>query len=118
MKVICISDEWDVPARSDRPRPAFANPYTVVHSEIDTDDGMLMYELAEFPPANGQYFTFDANAFAPLNGPDERDRLEEWQASRLTEVDRLLQACADMMPEVQMEPGAFERVWNNVTATF
>jgi hypothetical protein len=58
--------------------------------------------------------TFDAARFVVIGGPDERDRLEAWQEQKMTTVDRLLMACADMMPEAEMEPGAMDRIWQGI----
>jgi hypothetical protein len=47
---------------------------------------------------------------------DECKRLEAWQADRLTQEDKMLQALAECMPEAEMPQNVFDRVWENIKA--
>jgi len=105
MKLLCITHG-----------PAFA-PSTNGHWQIEfgeTYEGIGVYMC----PIWGKYYflrhdpkyAYAAEHFVEL--PDDEELVEQ-----MSEADRLLQACADMMPEVEMEPGAFERVWANVKST-
>jgi hypothetical protein len=47
--------------------------------------------------------------------PDEKEIND---AMHLEDADRLLQLCADMMPEVEMPQRAFDRVWKGIEKSF
>jgi len=110
MKVICINEEDYCPdhAKVNGPEVHVGDVRTVV--AVSKFYPFPTYEFAE----SGPLYLYDTRNFAPHDGPCERERLETWQSERMTEADKVLQACAEMMPEVEMEPGAFERVWAGV----
>ena len=94
------------------PEPEIGEICEVIETKIYKR--VLFYRIAGYGTTG-----YECENFALLDGPDERERLEAYtkEQQQLTEADRLLQAYADSMPTVQMEPGAFERVWANVSAT-
>jgi len=90
------------------PDPKIGDICTVV-KEYDFA-GIPIYVLEEFPRPGG----YDARGFAPLNGPDERDRLEAWQSDRLTREDKMLQALAENMPVEEMSEATTARLWEGI----
>lgn len=62
--------------------------------------GKVGYELAEtVPPGFPEYDAFDVRLFAPLNGPDERIRLAEWQDKQAVEYDRQFAEILEGIPD-------------------
>jgi len=77
--------------------------------------GFVMLELAEFPRKDGNVFAYDAEAFAPLNGPDERIRLEAYQREQLAVEGKLLEGVAAILAEEETMPqDVWERNWTAI----
>ena len=115
MKVVCIkpNDNWTVNpnvGNNNPPFPAFGEICTMLR----VSHGYIIpqYVLQGYPEG----LCYSSIWFSPTSDIDERERLEAYtkEQLQLTEADTLLQLCADMMPLVEMEPGAFERVWANI----
>lgn len=111
MRVMCIAKKEWVFSRAICPDPAYGDICTVVR-QFECF-GYEVYQLEEFPHPGG----YDVKGFMPLSDIDESARLEAWQTERLTQADKMLQALAENMPEVEMPKESFERVWNNVKKT-
>lgn len=94
-KVICIDDLTLTRTIPGATCPQVGDKVTVV--EVVDHMGMTMYALAEFPPIGQFELIFDAEAFAPLDGPDEREIIEERLEGAVT-----------------MEEQRFEKIWRNV----
>jgi hypothetical protein len=112
MKVICIEETiqfGNVPS----PSPVVGCEYTIVRRF--TFEGFELCELAEFPRKDGYLFGYDVKAFAPLNGPDERERLEAY-LQKQEKMDKVLMALAETSDE-PMPQDAFDRVWKNIQST-
>jgi len=112
-QVICIG-EFDATGCA---MPAIGDIVTVNAKEMDGDT--LMYELEEYPPIekDGKLyrFTFEAEAFAPLGGPDERERLEAYQREQLTIEGKLLEGVAAILAEEETRPqDVWERNWTAI----
>jgi len=113
-KVICIGNKKLGPNGHDAPQLEVGAEYTVI--EVREFLGRIGWRVAE-AEATPPFTHFSPDYFAPISDIDERDRLEAWQSERLTKVDAMLQALAEEMPEVEMNPGSFERIWDNIKFT-
>lgn len=111
IKAICVSNNIK---NSDMLPPQIGTEYTLNKCQRHIDH-FVVSELMR--AKTGHMCSYHKKYFAPLNGPCEKERLEEWQTERLTKADKMLQALAEEMPEVEMPKEGFERVWNNVKAT-
>lgn len=70
----------------------------------------LYYRIAEYAFAkDGEDAWYFAEAFAPLNGPDERERLEAYLQEQ-EKMDKILMALAETSDE-PMPQDAFDRSW-------
>lgn len=112
-KVICI-EEMDVPGGQivPTPCPAVTEECTVICSEVYR--GFPCFELAEYPPFQGQRLLFDQEGFALLNGPDESDRLEGYLQEQ-ENMDRVMMAIAETTDEPTPQDAPV-RVWKGVEA--
>jgi len=82
MKVFCISKLFSArtPAPQGWDAPEIGEEVTVVGS-IHIDD-VVYFRLKEYPPTREYDRAYNAKAFAPLDGPDEREIIEERRRER------------------------------------
>jgi hypothetical protein len=87
MKVICIADFTQAIGQTtgrhynpkDFPSPKIGEPYTVVGTDTDKDDGALMHILLEMHDFDGLDIVFDARCFVPCSEIDETEMIREYQ---------------------------------------
>jgi len=99
-KVICIKNgPWiNIATQKVNPiGPKYGDECTVVKESLFSDgSGKKCFILAEYPTQTGGY---GARHFIPLDGPDERERLEAWQEKQADEYDRQFAEILESMPD-------------------
>lgn len=109
MKVICIKEMIQIGSMP-TPSPEVGSEYNIVLRF--KHKGRELCELAEFPRRDGYVFAYDAEAFAPLNGPDMAERDEAYQRQQLAAEGKLLEGVAAILAEEETMPqDAWERNW-------
>ena len=115
-KAICI-------AHNSRKHPDFiqipiGDEVTIDARKVNPKDGILHYHVAEYPLCvDGAMAWYIAKNFAPLDGPDETERLEAYQREHLAAEGKLFERLAQHLVDEPMPQDAFDRVWKNIERT-